>query len=326
MDNDTQTGDIHPLDSRFRMGGLLLVDKPGGVTSHDVVAAVRKRVRPLKVGHTGTLDPLATGLLILCVGEATKLARFLEAQDKLYRATALLGVATDTQDITGDVIAEKPRGVPPDALPEDRIRAVEDIFVGAIEQTPPIFSAVKVDGERAYRRARRREDIRLEPRTVRIERLEIERIHLPRVDFLVQCSKGTYVRTLCHDIGEHLGVGACMESLRRLAVGRFKIEDAAPLRELDTTNKILGALIPASEALSHMPAITCGPEQIRRLSNGMTLTVTDGVEAPGEGQWARALGPDGELLAVGKLARDGDETLFRPKRVFAFDPDKFSPC
>lgn len=309
MGKDTQAGDISPLDSH-RMGGLLLVDKPGGVTSHDVVAAVRKHVRPLKVGHTGTLDPLATGLLVLCIGEATKIAGHFQPQTKAYRTTALLGIVTDTQDITGEVIVEKDVG----ELSEDCIEGICRNFVGDIQQTPPAFSAIKVDGVRSYKRARRKEEFQLEPRGIKITRLEVERVHLPRVDFLVECSKGTYIRTLCHDIGAFLGVGACMESLHRIGVGRFDIANAKSLENLDTREKIFQALVPASEALPHMSPVKCDPGQIEKLSHGMALEFAGSLR-PGIEIWAKALGPDGELFAIGKIRQDGDKLVFRPKRV-----------
>ena len=305
-------------EARLGSGGLLRVDKPSGMTSHDVVAAVRKLVRPLRVGHTGTLDPLAGGLLILCVGEATKVARFIEAGRKLYRATALLGTRTDTQDVTGAITAQ----VPVEGITAGRVREAARAFVGKISQIPPAFSAVKVGGVRAYKLARRKENVRLKPRTVEIMRLEIERVRLPRVQFLLECSKGVYVRTLCSDLGEALGVGGCMESLRRLAVGRFTVAGARPLAELDTTEKIMEALLPAADALAHMPAVTCSPEQAERLSHGMALTLGREPALPEkEGSWAQALGPGGELLAVGRLSRDGASVVFHPKKVLAAGRD-----
>jgi len=299
-------------DSLIRMNGLLLVDKPGGMTSHDVVAAIKKLVRPLRVGHTGTLDPLADGLLILCVGEATKIAGFIEAQYKIYHAVALLGTHTDTQDITGTKITEKSI----EGVTEYRIREAANRFVGRIDQTPPAFSAIKVKGVRAYKLARRQEKVTLKPRNVEIKRLEIENIRLPRIDLLIECSKGTYVRTLCSDLGAALGVGGCMESLRRLGIGRFRVDDAKPLAELNSREHALKALVPASAGLSHLPAITCSPEQMVKLSHGMTLDVSEQIEVAGDKPtWAQALEPDGELIAVGRLSLDRDTILFHPKRV-----------
>jgi len=309
MGNDANARD--PSRNGLATGGLLLVDKPCGMTSHDVVAAVRKHVRPLKVGHTGTLDPIATGLLVLCVGEATKIAGFIEARDKQYRATALLGVRTDTQDVAGEVIAE----ARVEGLTEEDVREAARSFVGKIEQTPPAFSAIKVDGVRAYKRARKKQDVRLKSRTIEIKRLDVESVTLPRVEFLLECSKGTYVRTLCSDLGDALGVGGCMESLRRVATGHFNINDAQPLDGLDTREKIMSALAPASGALSQMPAIKCDSGQAEKLSHGMALKVDDQTAISADDEWAQALGPDGGLLAVGKLKREGDGISFYPKRV-----------
>ncbi len=314
MGTDTHMRDAGELAPRVRTGGLLPVDKPTGMTSHDVVASIRKLVRPLKVGHTGTLDPLASGLLILCVGGATKIAGFIEGRDKVYRATALLGVRTDTQDIEGEVVDRKPA----ENISSERVCKAARSFVGRIQQTPPAYSAVKVGGVRAYKRARRREEVHLEPRTIRISRLEIERVQPPRVEFLVECSKGTYVRTLCNDLGDAIGVGGCLESLRRLAIGTFEVADAASLAALDTRKKIVDALVPPSEALAHMPAVDCTQDQAEKLSHGVAVTVGPGTEPPErESEWAQALGPDGELLAIGKLVYEGGEVSFCPKKVLA---------
>ncbi len=300
-----QNGDRSP-------GGLLLVDKPTGMTSHDVVAGVRRHVRPLRVGHTGTLDPLASGLLILCVGEAVKIAGFIEGRDKLYRAVALLGVQTDTQDVTGNIAAQ----TSVDNMTEERVRETSRRFVGEIEQKPPAFSAVKIGGVRAYKLARSSKPVETKSRQVRITRLEIERVRLPRVDFVVECSKGTYIRALCSDLGEVLGVGGCMESLRRLAIGRFSVTEAKPAADLDSRESIMQALLPAANALSHIQSVTCSPEDVRRLEHGMPVTVSCGDEPPNGGEsLAKALGADGELLAVGRLVRSGGTVLFQPKRV-----------
>jgi tRNA pseudouridine55 synthase len=284
------------------------------MTSHDVVAAVRKHVRPLRVGHTGTLDPLASGLLILCIGEATKLAGFIEAEDKTYCVAAVFGVQTDTQDVSGTVLSQ----TPVEGLTEMRIREAALKFIGSVEQRPPAFSAIKVGGVRAYARARRHEVVSLKPRRVEIRRLEIESIELPRVRFLVECSKGTYVRALCSDLGAALGVGGCMESLRRLSIGSFSVADAESLAELMSRDSILQALVPPSRALPHMPVVLCTEEQADRLAHGMTIEVTDQIGSPDiSGSLAQALTHDGDLLAVGRLSGEGEAVLFRPKRVLA---------
>jgi len=301
------------IEGRLRVGGILLVDKPGGMTSHDVVAAIRKHVRPLRVGHTGTLDPLASGLLILCIGEATKIAGFIETEHKRYQGVLLLGVRTDTQDITGTITAQASI----ETVTEERIRSEARSFVGFIEQRPPAFSAVKVEGVRAYKLARRQKAVQTKTRVVEVKSFEIVRVHLPRVDFVVECSKGTYVRTLCHDLGATLGVGGCMESLRRLSIGRFELADAKALADLNTKNLITQSLLPASAALSHLPALVCTEEQAEQLAHGKRLTLTGQIDSPvSEDSWAQVLGRDGELVAIGTLSHEGGSLLFHPKRVF----------
>ncbi len=304
MEKATETG---PAPS----GGLLLIDKSKGMTSHDVVATVRKHIRPLRVGHTGTLDPLASGLLILCVGAATKIASFIETEHKLYHAVMRLGIRTDTQDISGHVIAESSV----DNITEDRVRTTAQSFVGAIEQTPPAFSALKVKGVPAYRLARRQREVRLKPRRVEIRRLEVETVSLPLVSFLVECSKGTYVRTICSDFGAALGVGGCLQELRRIAVGRFEVAAAKSVEEMNTTHAIMRNLLPVSEALSDLPALACDENQAGKLLHGMPVTVSHQVAPPECDSWAQAFGPDGELLAVGTLSRSDDACVFHPKRV-----------
>lgn len=292
--------------------GVLLVDKPGGMTSHDVVATVRKLVRPLRVGHTGTLDPIATGLLILCIGEATRIAEFIEAQFKIYRVSMLLGTETDTLDITGRIIRETST----ETINEDHIHEAACSFVGEIDQIPPAFSAIKVDGVRAYAMARHGKDVRLKPRRIEINRLEIEEVCLPRVTFLLKCSKGTYVRALCRDLGSTLKVGGCMESLRRCAVGNFEMSDAVALDRLDKREKVLEAMIPTSEALPDLPALHCTAEQVGQIAHGMRLAVDKRLARFADGvSWTKALGPDGDLIALGRLAREGEAVLFHPRKV-----------
>jgi tRNA pseudouridine55 synthase len=299
-------------------GGILLVDKPRGMTSHDVVAAVRKLVGPLRVGHTGTLDPLATGLLILCIGRATRVAEILEAESKVYRATVLLGLRTETQDVEGTVIETRPVS----DIPEERIRQVAESFIGWIEQTPPAFSAVKIGGVRAYRLARRRQVVLLKPRRVEIKRLVLEEIHLPEIDFTVECSRGTYIRTLCDDFGAALEVGGCLKSLRRLEVGRFSVGNAAPLSQLNTEGDVVQALLPLSEALAHLTKISCSEEEIHPLLHGMRIQVNARVEpahAVKESNWICAFGPDNIPVALGRLAQEGETIFFQPKKLLV-DP------
>src|SRR6266850_5521766 len=208
--------------------GVLLVDKPTGMTSHDVVDRVRRHFGFKKVGHCGTLDPAATGLLILVLERATKLQDRLMSDDKAYEGTMILGVSTDSQDADGEVIAEKP--VPP--LTAEDIEGVLAKFRGDIQQIPPMVSAVKHQGTPLYKLARKGKTVEREPRHVHIYDFRLLKLELPRVHFRVACTKGTYVRTLCHDIGETLDCGAHLAELRRTRSGKFDVKDAKPLAEL----------------------------------------------------------------------------------------------
>ena len=209
--------------------GVLLVDKPAGVTSSDVVVAVRRMFRLKKVGHGGTLDPQATGLLVLLVGRGTKLSSAAMSGDKTYEGTLRLGAATTTQDAEGEVVS---RG-DPSGVTRERLEAlVASDFTGDLFQTPPMVSAIKVDGVPLYRMARRGEEVEREPRLVHVFSLRIDEFGVPDTRFTVRCSKGTYVRTLCHDIGERLGCGGHLAALRRTRSGRFSVADAIALDDL----------------------------------------------------------------------------------------------
>lgn len=208
--------------------GVLLVDKAAGMTSHDVVALVRRRLQIRKVGHCGTLDPLATGLLLLTLGKGTKIQDLLMAEDKEYSGTMMLGAKTSTQDKDGEVIER--REVPP--LEEKTIRAAFEKFRGDFYQTPPMVSAIKQAGVPLYKLARQGKTVEREPRLVHIYRYSIDRVTLPEIDFTVVCSKGFYVRTYAHDIGAELGCGAHLYSLRRVKSGRFDVARAITVDEI----------------------------------------------------------------------------------------------
>ena len=210
--------------------GVLLVDKAEGMTSHDVVAIVRRQLGIKKVGHCGTLDPIATGLLILTLGRGTKIQDLLMAEDKEYAGTFVLGITTSTQDRQGEVIEE--RDVPP--LSEEQIRAAFEKFRGDFYQTPPMVSAKKHGGVPLYKLARQGKVVEREPRLVHVYRYTIDRVALPEIDFSVMCSKGFYVRTYVHDIGEVLGCGAHLKSLRRTRSGRFDVAKAVTVAEIKT--------------------------------------------------------------------------------------------
>lgn len=245
-----------------------MVDKPAGISSTGVVNQIKKLTRPMKIGHAGTLDPFATGVLVLCFNQATKLAGYFLDQDKVYEGVMYLGQATDTQDLTGQVLRRKPVKSSP-----EEIEAAAERFRGKINQRPPAFSALKRDGEPLYKKARRGEEVITDPREVTIHRLEITDLELPRVHFNVHCSKGTYIRTLAHDWGAALGCGGHLEALRRTASGRFSIEQALLLGQVEATarrDKLADRLIPPAKALN-WPGATINEEAIGRVAHGQAL-------------------------------------------------------
>lgn len=210
--------------------GVLLIDKPSGLTSHDVVDRVRHKLRMKRVGHAGTLDPMATGLVIILIGRATKISQYLMSLDKVYEGTLLLGQSTNTHDADGVVTEERP--VP--ELDEEKVLAILKSFEGDQYQTPPMFSAKKLEGVPLYKLARKGQVVEREPRFIRVSSFELDEWRSPNeIDFTVACSKGTYVRTLAHDIGEKLNCGAHLTALRRTDIERFKIEDSLPLDEFE---------------------------------------------------------------------------------------------
>jgi len=209
--------------------GVLLVDKPAGFTSHDVVARLRRKLAMKRIGHAGTLDPLATGLLIILVGKATRISQYLTNLDKEYEGTMVLGKITNSQDADGEVMETRP--VPP--LTEAEVRAAMQAFLGDQYQTPPMFSAIKIDGVPLYKKARQGEEVEREPRFIRVSSYELTRFAPPELGFRIRCSKGTYVRTLAHDLGQKLGCGAHLSALRRTATDRFRIEQALTLEAIE---------------------------------------------------------------------------------------------
>jgi len=250
--------------------GVIIIDKPTGKTSHAVVTEVKKLLGVRKAGHTGTLDPMATGVLPVCLDEATKLAGFLTGEDKEYRATMLLGVKTDTLDVEGKVIGGSDKMVS-----EEAIRTALSNMVGSIKQVPPAFSAVKFQGKLLYQWARSNVFLKKQAREVKIHDITIEKIDFPRVTFRVCCSKGTYIRTLCSDIGEFLGTGACLSELRRLKSGYFTEDKAVSLngtggveKKLELETKIL----PLSALLPSFPSVDLSDDLARKIRNGWQPT------------------------------------------------------
>ena len=227
--------------------GVLLIDKPSGLTSHDVVDKVRRKLKMKRIGHAGTLDPMATGLLIILVGKATKLSQYLMSLDKTYEGTITLGESTNTYDGEGEVMTKRP--VP--SLTLEEVATVVSSYLGDQYQKPPMFSAVKINGQPLYKMARQGKEVEREPRFIRISRFDVTRFDPPEVDFSLDCTKGTYVRSLANDIGEKIGCGGYLSGLRRIASDKFNLNDAITLeRFLDATpEEISKALIGKTEAL-----------------------------------------------------------------------------
>jgi tRNA pseudouridine55 synthase len=278
--------------------GFLLIDKPGGWTSHDVVAKMRGLARTRKIGHAGTLDPMATGLLVLGLGRATRLLRFVQQLPKEYVARALLGVATDTLDADGTEVARTPLAISRAEL-SDAMKA----FVGDIEQIPPMVSAVKIDGQKLYELARRGEEVERPARSVQIHELELTAFEpgdFPVAEFRVVCSSGTYVRTLADDIGRALGGRAHLTGLQRTRIGSHQVRDAVPLDALiENPDQLPSRMLSLSDGLADVVHHTVGDELAGRISHGAVLSLD---ELPVDGPTAVVNGA-GDLLAV--YARHG---------------------
>jgi tRNA pseudouridine55 synthase len=310
------------VQSKFTGNGVLVLDKPTGLTSHDVVKVVKNRLGAAKVGHSGTLDPFATGVLIVLINGATKLAPFLLDQDKRYRFTVSFGVETDTQDSTGRVVASHPCR----PLPEGEIRKACTVFLGDIEQRVPRFSAVRVRGQRLYRLARQGVDVTPPYRTVKIKNLDLCNLSWPEVTFEVTCSKGTYVRSLGVDLARQLNCSGHISKLRRLASGEFDLRQALTLeqfKQIVDKQELDQRLITPAQALSNYPEIRVTYLAANSMRQGGSLTSRE-LLAPvsrREGPY-RVLDPDNNLVAVvsqaGHGASKGDEgeTKFKALRVF----------
>lgn len=297
------------------MKGILLVDKPAGMTSHDVVDRIRRAARMKRVGHTGTLDPAATGLLILCLGPATRLSEHFTGLEKTYEGTMRLGIETVSYDLDGEVVAERP--VP--ALDVAAIQHHCTPFTGQIQQIPPMVSAVKVDGERLYKLARKGETVERPARSVLVRAYDVLSYDAPDARVRVTCSSGTYVRSLCHDVGQALGCGAVLASLRRLAVGRHSVDDALPLEAFTSPDSVEARLLPMGEALD-LPAGVLEDDALAALANGNPISSRNLVGGcPVSHGWLQLKNQSGELLALGMVEPAGLESLVHPKRVFFND-------
>jgi tRNA pseudouridine55 synthase len=272
------------------------VDKPAGITSHDVIQRVRRALGTRAVGHTGTLDPFATGLLVVLVGRATRLARFVEAQPKTYLATARLGIRTETDDLTGKVVG--PVIQSPDESEETVRRALME-FAGVQQQRPPSYSAKHVEGERSYRRARRGDAVELPEVTVVVHRIELCAYRQPEVTFRATVSAGTYLRAVARDLGERLGVGAHLIALRREAVGPLRVEDAIPLDRVTRD-----ALVPVRRVLGHLPSVELDEPERQAVAHGRAVGSRradgPGTREAGGGRGAVVLLGSGEVVAVAR--------------------------
>lgn len=254
------------------MNGIILVDKPQDWTSHDVVAKLRGVLHERRIGHSGTLDPLATGLLVVFVGRATRAVEFAEADSKEYLAGLRLGVSTDTQDITGNIVAESA------ALPDEAaLREAIGRFIGDVEQIPPMYSAIKIGGKKLYELARRGESVERAPRKITVSAIDIAGRDGDDYILNISCSKGTYVRTLCSDIGEALGCGACMSSLRRTRAGVFSVDDAHSLADIEAAvreGRLSDIILPVDTLFASFPKLTVSQSAAKRLKNGNIIKIS----------------------------------------------------
>jgi tRNA pseudouridine55 synthase len=284
--------------------GFLNIDKPLGITSHDVVAKVRRVAGTKRVGHAGTLDPLATGVLIVCLGNATRLSEYVMQSTKRYRARVHLGVTTDTYDAEGEVLQQRDAG----HITQEAVEAALGRFRGDIEQVPPMYSAIKQGGRKLYELARAGETVEREARPVRIDALTVSEWQPPQFTLDVTCSAGTYIRSLAYDIGEALGVGAHLAGLVRVSSGGFTLENAAPLDRLIAADDWRAYLLSPADALRDWPAVSLSVDEVKRIRQGQAIDA-----APGAGGLVFGYAPDGTL--IGLLRADG--SLWRPHKVFS---------
>lgn len=300
-------------DLKNAISGILVVDKPVGLTSHDVVEIIRKGTNIRRAGHTGTLDPRASGVLVVLVGPAVRLSEFVSASDKRYQAIIRLGGATDTYDADGRFTGQANTPV---NVTETQFNEVLQRFVGEIKQIPPPYSAVKVLGRKAYEMARQGEEVELAPRIINVFHLEVLEWAPPEVVIDVHCSSGTYVRSLANDLGTTLGCGAYLVGLRRTKSGRFTLRDATPLRKLQeafTIGNWYQYLIPAAEALAEWSAVELNPDEVEEVKHGHRVKATPDTQ-PG---LVRGVSMAGELIAIMDLITSEDGSLeWQPKKVF----------
>jgi tRNA pseudouridine55 synthase len=293
------------------MDGVLNINKPSGITSHDVVERVRRILHEKRIGHTGTLDPLATGVLVLCVGRATRIAQYLEAGEKEYKAIMRLGVTTDTLDAEGQVLATKSY-TPPE---KQQIIEVMKGFTGSIMQRPPAYSAVKVAGVPSYKLAREGKAELLKPRPITIFSIELTAFEDPLIILLVRCSKGVYIRSLCAEIGDALGMGAHLAGLERTRSGRFSIDRAVSLDQLQammTAGTVEQVVTPIDDALAEFPSVPISETETVRVMNGNAISCPLSI-ANITSERVRLHSPEGRLLGLARIVAG----VVKPDLVFS---------
>ena len=306
------------------INGVINIYKERGFTSHDVVAKLRGILKQKKIGHTGTLDPDAEGVLPVCLGKGTRLCDMLTDHSKVYEAVLLLGQSTDTQDVSGTVLQKASVEVS-----EEEVREAIMSFVGPYDQIPPMYSALKVNGQKLCDLARAGKEVERKARPVEIYEIQIEEIYLPRVRMTVSCSKGTYIRTLCHDIGEKLKCHGCMESLLRTRVGQFQLKDSLTLAQVETyrdENRVSEIVMPVDQVFSDCPVLKLTKEAAKLGYNGNPFSSTQALTEDGQtvdksleislnsGKWFRVYDP--ERVFIGVYAYDSKRDQFRPEKMF----------
>lgn len=290
------------------VSGVLVIDKPIGLTSHDVVQIIRRGTGIRRAGHTGTLDPRASGVLVVLIGPAVRLSEYVSASDKRYQATIRLGSSTDTYDSEGTITRETSTS----HVTEEGFDEILQTFVGEIEQVPPPYSAVKVKGRKAYEMARNGEQVDLEPRKINVYSLDILEWDPPEVVIDAYCSSGTYIRSLANDLGESLGTGAYLIGLRRTKSGRFSLREAVPLRRLKEAFQAgdwYRFLIPAADALGDWPALELDADQVDLVRHGHRIPAESGSQG-----WSRAISQQGDLVAL--MEFDPETAEWQPRKVF----------
>lgn len=309
------------------MDGTLNLNKASGPTSHDVIDQVRRIFGQKRVGHAGTLDPMATGVLVVCLGKATRIVEYLSGGEKEYRAALTLGATTDTQDSTGEIASESDAS----AVTLDALENAARSFVGQIQQVPPMVSAVKHQGQRLYKLAREGKTVERAARAVTVHSIDIADFRpgsRAEAEIVVRCSSGTYIRTLCADIGEALGCGGMMSGLVRTRVGRFALEQSVTVEQLgeaQSDGRLGDYVISMADALGDMPAVVLDAEGVDRAMHGLAVDVGRGQHVPAQhrhvpaqhgepGAIVRMMSDDGELVAIGVVSEQG---IVRPRKVLA---------